>query len=252
MIGQTNAGGFLPSTTLPIMDGTASVGTEQTYARGDHVHPTDTSRLGVSDALSIYTQIKGTRLTGNVPSGTSLADYCRTDNVPFGLSFWGIQGASDSPIPGIVGTALVYKPTSSGQYTIALAYLSRNIYMTNQLGTSGGFEWEQFQRRETSWTLLLSNKNLPTTNATSYTLTQSWKNFRNLIIETGNYDNIWYQMIVDTGRFAHMSVGVRPEIIAPAGGSRIDVYPNGDNAVYVRALAAMTNTSHFIRIWGEY
>lgn len=47
-----------PSTTLPIMDGTAAIGTEQTYARGDHVHPTDTSRLGVNDtaANSYYLQ----------------------------------------------------------------------------------------------------------------------------------------------------------------------------------------------------
>lgn len=37
-----------PSTTLPLMDGTAAVGTEQTYARGDHVHPTDTSRVAKS------------------------------------------------------------------------------------------------------------------------------------------------------------------------------------------------------------
>lgn len=34
-----------PSTTLPLMDGTASVGTEQTYARGDHVHPSDTAKV---------------------------------------------------------------------------------------------------------------------------------------------------------------------------------------------------------------
>lgn len=34
-----------PSTTLPLMDGTAAIGTEQTYARGDHVHPTDTAIL---------------------------------------------------------------------------------------------------------------------------------------------------------------------------------------------------------------
>lgn len=45
-IDETSA---LGSTTLPLMDGTASVGTEQKYARGDHVHPTDTSRLGVND-----------------------------------------------------------------------------------------------------------------------------------------------------------------------------------------------------------
>lgn len=34
-----------PSTTLPLMDGTAAIGTEQTYARGDHVHPSDTAKV---------------------------------------------------------------------------------------------------------------------------------------------------------------------------------------------------------------
>ncbi len=33
-----------PSSTTPKMDGTAAVGTETAFARGDHIHPTDTSR----------------------------------------------------------------------------------------------------------------------------------------------------------------------------------------------------------------
>lgn len=36
--------GAAASTTTPKMDGTAKVGTEKAFARGDHVHPTDTSR----------------------------------------------------------------------------------------------------------------------------------------------------------------------------------------------------------------
>lgn len=39
--------GTAASTTTPIMDGTAAVGTELAFARGDHVHPTDTSRQAV-------------------------------------------------------------------------------------------------------------------------------------------------------------------------------------------------------------
>lgn len=35
----------VPSTSTPLMDGTASVGTETKFARGDHRHPTDTSRV---------------------------------------------------------------------------------------------------------------------------------------------------------------------------------------------------------------
>ena len=37
------------STTSPKMDGTASVGSETKVARGDHVHPTDTSRASQAD-----------------------------------------------------------------------------------------------------------------------------------------------------------------------------------------------------------
>lgn len=40
--------GALPSTTTPKMDGTATIGSETTFARGDHIHPTDTSRASSS------------------------------------------------------------------------------------------------------------------------------------------------------------------------------------------------------------
>ena len=36
------------STTVPMMDGTAAVGDSNTYAAGDHVHPTDTSRASAA------------------------------------------------------------------------------------------------------------------------------------------------------------------------------------------------------------
>ena len=37
------------SGTVPLINGTASVGTEEAYARGDHRHPTDTSRVSVEE-----------------------------------------------------------------------------------------------------------------------------------------------------------------------------------------------------------
>jgi hypothetical protein len=37
-----------PSTTLPLMDGTAAIGTSALFARADHVHPSDTSRAPVA------------------------------------------------------------------------------------------------------------------------------------------------------------------------------------------------------------
>ena len=38
-----------PYASNPAMDGTASAGSSNDYARGDHVHPSDTSKLGVND-----------------------------------------------------------------------------------------------------------------------------------------------------------------------------------------------------------
>jgi hypothetical protein len=44
----------VPSSTAPLADGTASAGSSDDYARGDHRHPTDTSRASASD-LSAHT-----------------------------------------------------------------------------------------------------------------------------------------------------------------------------------------------------
>lgn len=42
------------SSSTPLMDGTATVGTATTYARADHVHPSDTTKSGV--ALTYWTE----------------------------------------------------------------------------------------------------------------------------------------------------------------------------------------------------
>lgn len=49
---QGGGGGGTPSQTLPLMDGEASVGTETAYARGDHRHPSDTSKQDVIKDLA--------------------------------------------------------------------------------------------------------------------------------------------------------------------------------------------------------
>lgn len=45
--------GAAASTTTPKMNGTAAIGTELAFARGDHVHPTDTSRAAASAVTSL-------------------------------------------------------------------------------------------------------------------------------------------------------------------------------------------------------
>lgn len=42
----------IATTTTPKMDGTAAVGSETKWAKGDHVHPSDTSKVSVSDTIT--------------------------------------------------------------------------------------------------------------------------------------------------------------------------------------------------------
>lgn len=67
----TNDSGFITSssvpsasTTTPKMDGTAAVGTETKWAKGDHVHPTDTSRVPTTR------KVNGIALSGDITVGT--------------------------------------------------------------------------------------------------------------------------------------------------------------------------------------
>lgn len=48
------------SSTTPVMDGTGATGTGTTYARADHVHPSDTSRAPINHASTATTYGKGT------------------------------------------------------------------------------------------------------------------------------------------------------------------------------------------------
>ena len=48
----TGGGGASPSNALPGMDGTANAGVSALYSRGDHIHPTDTSRQPLDSELT--------------------------------------------------------------------------------------------------------------------------------------------------------------------------------------------------------
>ena len=63
--------GSVASTTTPKMDGTASTGSENAFARGDHVHPTDTSLQTKITASGI---LKGNG-SGGVSAATAGTDY---------------------------------------------------------------------------------------------------------------------------------------------------------------------------------
>lgn len=62
-----------PYTSSPAMDGTASAGSSSNYSRGDHVHPSDTSKLDVSAVDGIYAVESGSQVMLSA-SETPVAD----------------------------------------------------------------------------------------------------------------------------------------------------------------------------------
>ena len=78
--------GVEASNTVPAMDGEAIVGTEVKFARGDHRHPTDTSRASATDltnhtsnATIHVTASDKTNWNGKANKATTLAGYGITD-----------------------------------------------------------------------------------------------------------------------------------------------------------------------------
>lgn len=68
--GVSAASAVTPSDTAPAMDGTAAAGASALYSRGDHVHPTDTSRYAAANPSGYQT---AAQVTAAVP-GTNMAD----------------------------------------------------------------------------------------------------------------------------------------------------------------------------------
>lgn len=87
--------GAAASTTTPKKDGTAAVGTETAFARGDHVHPTDDSRQAKITASGL--------LKGN-GSGTVTAAVAGTD---YAAASHGTHVTYSTTAPKMDGTAAV-------------------------------------------------------------------------------------------------------------------------------------------------
>jgi len=98
-----------PSSTNPLMDGTVSKGSEADYARGDHRHPTDTTRAPTNHAVSATTY--------GASSASNYGHSMATSTVPKALAYFGSLGSETSkfargdhvhPLPAMA------TPTSDG------------------------------------------------------------------------------------------------------------------------------------------
>jgi hypothetical protein len=103
-----------PSSTTPAMDGTAAVGTGTTYARNDHVHPTDTSRMAVGAAPTAHAT--------SHKSGGSDAIALDTLAVPTDITTLNAATTQHGLLPKLSGTVTQYL-TGNGTW-VAVPYSS--------------------------------------------------------------------------------------------------------------------------------
>lgn len=90
-----------PSSTSPLMDGTASVGTETAFARGDHRHPSDTSK---QDVIADLSDIRSGAASGATAyqkpsSGIPKNDLAQAVKDSLGLADSALQSETDPTVP---------------------------------------------------------------------------------------------------------------------------------------------------------
>lgn len=117
--------GAAASTTTPNMDGTASTGTELAFARGDHTHPTDTSRASASDVTALDGRVSD--LETAVGSGGSVDSKIAT----------AIQGL-DSSVSATTNQAISAVTITDGKITASSKVTIPTN--TNELTNGAGFQ----------------------------------------------------------------------------------------------------------------
>ena len=98
--------GAAASTSTPLMDGTAAVGTSPAFARGDHVHPSDTTKVdkvsGKGLSTNDYTTTEKNKLSG-IAAGAQV-------NVLEGIN---VNGNAQTPASKVV--SLIIPGVTSGE-----------------------------------------------------------------------------------------------------------------------------------------
>lgn len=112
--------GAAASTSTPLMDGVASAGTETAFARGDHRHPSDSSKQDtISDLATIRSGAAAGAKAYQKPS-TGIPDTDLSSAVQASL------GKADTAVqPGVLGD---YATTAAMQTAINTAVASAYIY----------------------------------------------------------------------------------------------------------------------------
>lgn len=112
-IGWSNANTLVTdfaSSSTPLMNGTAAVGSSTNYARADHVHPSDTTKANVSDILT----------KTNTTSYTPTANYHPATKQYVDSAVSGITDTNTTYTLSISGNTITLTPSSGQAQSINL------------------------------------------------------------------------------------------------------------------------------------
>jgi hypothetical protein len=147
-----------PYATNPAMDGTAAPGSSALYSRGDHVHPTDTSRYAASNPSGYQTAAQVTAalgpyaLTSAVPVASSTTPVMDSTAAVGTGTTW---ARADHVHPSDTSRAPVASPTFTGTVTM-FAWQFGNSYIQF---TQGGTSTFRFASGGVTQNLIFNNSN---------------------------------------------------------------------------------------------
>ena len=122
------------SSTTPVVDGTAAVGVDTTTARGDHVHPTDTSRAATSGTLAQFAATTSSQLASVISDETGFSTGALA---VFSISP-ALTGAPTAP------TAAVGTNTTQLATTAFVTTAASNVLGFRNVLINGGFDiWQR-------------------------------------------------------------------------------------------------------------
>lgn len=129
--GLRNAGGGTPYASNPAMDGTASPGSSNDYARGDHVHPSDTSKASVSDVTATR-QMLAPILADPAGQAVSAGDYF----IYNGTLYKALQAITSAMTAATFTGATYSEAVSGGGLNALKSALETKLLWTNPNPTS--------------------------------------------------------------------------------------------------------------------
>lgn len=130
--------GAAPSTTTPAMNGTAAVGSEETFARGDHVHPKDTSKADLASPT-----FTGTPKAPTASAGTNTTQIATTAFVTSAVS--GKANSADVYTKTEIDNKLssTFKPGGSVAFqslpSLSAGNLGKIVNVTDSFTTTSSF-----------------------------------------------------------------------------------------------------------------